>query len=125
MRADEQRLVGVGPLVVEACEDGRACLVRRLLQRLERLGAPGRRQESELLRKDDEFRARGCSARVGGIGGGRRGRMGGVGGPGLPAQPVYRVSFPQVALWPDYDGPADDTTVVDLFEPWLEPEKTR
>jgi nitrile hydratase subunit beta len=44
---------------------------------------------------------------------------------GLPAQPVYRVSFPQVALWPDYDGPADDTTVVDLFEPWLEPEISR
>ena len=41
---------------------------------------------------------------------------------GLPAQPVYRVRFAQAELWPDYGGPSRDSVVVDLFEPWLEPD---
>ena len=44
---------------------------------------------------------------------------------GLPKVPVYRVSFPQRLLWPDYDGSPSDRAVVDLFEPWLEPDEPR
>ncbi len=35
--------------------------------------------------------------------------------------PLYRVRFKQADLWPDYDGPARDTTIVDIYENWLEP----
>ena len=35
--------------------------------------------------------------------------------------PLYRVLFRQMDLWPDYDGPAGDTTVIDIYENWLEP----
>lgn len=38
-----------------------------------------------------------------------------------PTLPLYRVSFRQADLWPDYDGPAADTTIVDIYENWLEP----
>jgi nitrile hydratase len=38
-----------------------------------------------------------------------------------PKLPLYRVSFRQADLWPDYDGPAADTTIVDIYENWLEP----
>ena len=46
---------------------------------------------------------------------------------GLPRRTLYRVVFRQVELWPDYGGAAHDTTVVDVFEHWLEPleEKTQ
>jgi nitrile hydratase len=42
------------------------------------------------------------------------------GRPGLPKRTLYWVQFAQAALWPDYDG-GDDTTVVDIYEHWLEP----
>lgn len=35
--------------------------------------------------------------------------------------PLYRVLFRQADLWPNYDGPAGDTTIVDVYENWLEP----
>lgn len=37
------------------------------------------------------------------------------------ALPLYRVLFRQSDLWPDYDGPAGDTTIIDIYENWLEP----
>jgi nitrile hydratase subunit beta len=40
---------------------------------------------------------------------------------GGPARPLYRVRFRQVDLWPGYAGAAADTTVVDIYEHWLEP----
>ena len=45
----------------------------------------------------------------------------GHGGTGLPKVPVYRVLFPQSRLWEHYDGPEDDTLIIDIFEHWLEP----
>lgn len=45
---------------------------------------------------------------------------------GRPERPLYRVRFRQADLWPDYAGAAGDTTVVDIYEHWLEPlEETR
>lgn len=38
---------------------------------------------------------------------------------GLPEKTLFRVTFRQDELWPDYAGAADDTTVVDIFEHWL------
>lgn len=35
--------------------------------------------------------------------------------------PLYRVRFDQAHVWPDYDGPQDDTIEVEIFEHWLEP----
>jgi hypothetical protein len=43
--------------------------------------------------------------------------------PGLPRQPLYRVRFRQVDLWPDYAGPATDTVEVELYQHWLEPDE--
>ncbi len=40
---------------------------------------------------------------------------------GLPALTLYRVRFKQSDVWPDYDGPANDTVVIDIYESWLEP----
>jgi nitrile hydratase subunit beta len=40
---------------------------------------------------------------------------------GLPRRALYRVRFRQTELWPDYQGAAADSAVVDLFEHWLEP----
>jgi nitrile hydratase len=40
---------------------------------------------------------------------------------GQPARPLYRVRFRQADLWPDYAGAPGDTTVVDIYEHWLEP----
>ena len=37
-----------------------------------------------------------------------------------PKETVYRVRLNQVDLWPDYDGPADDTLEIEIFEHWLE-----
>jgi len=39
---------------------------------------------------------------------------------GLPKRALYRVRFPQMAVWPDYDGPARDTLEVEIYEHWLE-----
>jgi nitrile hydratase len=41
--------------------------------------------------------------------------------PGLPAQPLYRVRFIQRDIWPDYDGSASDSVVIDIYQHWLEP----
>ncbi len=38
---------------------------------------------------------------------------------GLPEKTLFRVTFHQRDLWPDYKGAAEDTTVVDIFEHWL------
>ncbi|CAM5553108.1 hypothetical protein GCM10010345_83110 [Streptomyces canarius] len=34
---------------------------------------------------------------------------------------LYRVRIEQSALWPDYDGPADDVLELEMYEHWLEP----
>ncbi len=41
---------------------------------------------------------------------------------GEPALPLYRVIFDTAELWDDYQGAEKDTTVVDIYENWLEPE---
>ena len=41
------------------------------------------------------------------------------GGDGLPKLPLYRVSFRQKDLWPDYEGQSQDTAVLEIYEPWL------
>ncbi|MBO1334385.1 SH3-like domain-containing protein [Streptomyces sp. VRA16 Mangrove soil] len=33
---------------------------------------------------------------------------------------LYRVRIEQAALWPDYDGPADDVLELEIYEHWLE-----
>ena len=43
------------------------------------------------------------------------------GGDGRPRQPLYRIEFPQSALWPDYRGAPGDALQVDIYEPWLSP----
>ena len=40
---------------------------------------------------------------------------------GLPRRPLYLVEFDQNDVWPQYDGPASDKILIDLFEHWLEP----
>ena len=40
---------------------------------------------------------------------------------GLPAQPLYRVRFRSVELWPGYAGNAGDVVEVEIFQHWLEP----
>jgi nitrile hydratase subunit beta len=44
---------------------------------------------------------------------------------GTPALPLYRVRFCQSDLWPDYEGQAGDTTVIDIYEHWLLPVRER
>lgn len=44
---------------------------------------------------------------------------------GLPAVPLYRVRIAMNAIWPDYDGPADDTLEVEIFEHWLVPAASK
>jgi nitrile hydratase subunit beta len=39
---------------------------------------------------------------------------------GLPMQPLYRVRFRQGELWPSYQGPAQDTLDVEIYQHWLE-----
>lgn len=39
---------------------------------------------------------------------------------GLPKRALYRVRFPQAAVWPDYAGPAGDTIDVEIYEHWLD-----
>jgi len=36
---------------------------------------------------------------------------------------LYCVRFRQADLWADYQGPAADTTHVDVYENWLEPAR--
>jgi len=40
---------------------------------------------------------------------------------GEPALPLYRVLFDSAQLWDGYEGARQDTTVVDIYENWLEP----
>ena len=35
-------------------------------------------------------------------------------------RPLYKVSFRQVDLWPDYKGGAADSVELDIYEHWLE-----
>jgi nitrile hydratase len=42
------------------------------------------------------------------------------GRPGLPRQPLYRVRFLQHDVWPGYQGHAEDTLDVEIFQHWLE-----
>lgn len=39
---------------------------------------------------------------------------------GLPKKRLYRVTFLQRELWPDYCGDVTDTVTVDVYEHWLE-----
>ena len=39
---------------------------------------------------------------------------------GEPALPLYRVIFGTADLWDDYRGASKDTTMVDIYENWLE-----
>ena len=39
---------------------------------------------------------------------------------GEPALPLYRVTFGTAELWDDYQGAARDTTVIDIYENWLD-----
>ena len=43
------------------------------------------------------------------------------GRPGLPERTLYRVRFVQKDVWADYQGPADDTVDLEIFEHWLQP----
>ena len=36
--------------------------------------------------------------------------------------PLYRVRFRQLDLWPDYEGPEQDSAVLDIYELLLEPQ---
>ena len=42
-----------------------------------------------------------------------------LGRDGLPMKPLYEVKFRQSELWPDYNGPAGDTLLIDLYGHWL------
>lgn len=39
---------------------------------------------------------------------------------GLPKRVLYRVRFPQSAVWPDYAGSPRDCIDVEIYEHWLE-----
>ena len=43
-----------------------------------------------------------------------------IGQDGLPKKVLYEVQFRQTDLWPDYQGAATDTLLIDLYEHWLE-----
>lgn len=40
--------------------------------------------------------------------------------PGLPKYRLYRVRFRQADIWPNYNGPAQDELIADLYEHWLD-----
>ena len=40
--------------------------------------------------------------------------------PGLPAQPLYRVRFEVLELWPDYREDPSDVVEIELYQHWLE-----
>lgn len=42
-----------------------------------------------------------------------------VGDSSGPAAECYRVEFEQAQLWPDYEGPAHDTLVVEIYHHWM------
>ena len=42
-----------------------------------------------------------------------------VGRDGLPKKGLYEVRFRQADLWPDYQGSANDTLDMDIYEHWL------
>jgi len=42
-----------------------------------------------------------------------------IGRDGLPKKTLYEVKFKQRDLWPDYDGTAEDSLLIDLYEHWL------
>jgi nitrile hydratase len=42
-----------------------------------------------------------------------------IGRDGLPKKALYEVRFRQADLWPDYQGAANDTLDIDIFEHWL------
>ena len=42
-----------------------------------------------------------------------------VGNAAGPVIPLYRVSFRQKDLWPDYIGPPDDKLQVEIYDHWL------
>ena len=42
-----------------------------------------------------------------------------LGKDGLPLKTLYEVKFKQKELWPDYEGPSDDSLLIDLYEHWL------
>jgi nitrile hydratase subunit beta len=44
----------------------------------------------------------------------------GAGRLGVPFRMLYRVSFRQREVWPDYQGGDADRLMVDLYEHWLE-----
>lgn len=46
-----------------------------------------------------------------------------TGGDGEPRQTLYRVRLQQTSLWPDYQGPQEDTLDIEIFEHWLDPEE--
>src|SRR3546814_18083490 len=39
---------------------------------------------------------------------------------GEPLLPLYRVIFDTAALWDGYDGAPRDSTVIDIYENWLD-----
>jgi nitrile hydratase len=39
---------------------------------------------------------------------------------GLPAQPLYRVRFRAVELWPDYREDPADVVEIEIYQHWLE-----
>lgn len=39
---------------------------------------------------------------------------------GLPKEPLYRVRFLQKEVWPDYQGQANDTIDIEIYQHWLE-----
>ena len=43
--------------------------------------------------------------------------------PGTPLRALYRVRFAQWQVWPDYQGPREDSVDIDIYEHWLEPAK--
>jgi hypothetical protein len=43
------------------------------------------------------------------------------GADGLPPIALYLVRFRQSELWPAYEGPAEDSLALDIFEHWLDP----
>lgn len=43
-----------------------------------------------------------------------------IGKDGLPMKVLYEVQFRQRDIWPDYQGPASDTLLIDIYEHWLE-----
>ena len=38
---------------------------------------------------------------------------------GVPKRHLYRVRFNQTNIWEDYDGPAEDTLDIEIYEHWL------